>query len=193
MENKPANQGENLLNNLLILTYGKEHDLLTAKPIILQVKDYGETNVSNIIKAWLLKLSEAIGDNLTENVSRLSTLADDLIDLYHYDSLEDIRECLKKGRRGQYGFGHHKRGYITMLLLREWMTNHLDEKCAIREKEIAANKIQLKEVENFDPKEFYKNGKQYFEEAKEREKKRNSFNSNAYDRIKNDYFEDKEL
>jgi hypothetical protein len=176
---------------LLILTYGKEHDILTAKPIILQVKEYGETNVSNIIKAWLLKLSEAIGDNLTDNVSRLSTLADDLIELYHYDSLEDIRECLKKGRRGQYGFGHHKRGYITMLLLREWMTSYLDEKSSIREKQILAAKVEHKEIENFNPEEFYANGKKFFEQAEEREKKRNSFNSNAYDRIKDNYFEDK--
>lgn len=158
---------------------------------MLQVQDHGELNVSNYIKANLLKLSAAIGDNLENDKTRLEMIAEDLIELYYYDSIEDIRECLKKGRQGQYGFGHHKRGYITMLLLREWMTNHLEEKAIIREKEIQAQKVVQKESDNFDVKEFYENGKKYFEESKEREKKRNSFNSNAYDRIKNEYFDGK--
>ena len=178
-------------NSLVRLTHGATCDILKARPIMLQVQEHGELNVTNYIKANLLKLSAAIGDHLENDQTRLEMIAEDLMELYYYDSIEDIRECLKKGRQGKYGFGHHKRGYITMLLLREWMTSYLDEKCSIREKQILAAKVEHKEIENFNPEEFYANGKKFFEQAEEREKKRNSFNSNAYDRIKDNYFEDK--
>ena len=140
---------------MLRLTNGKTHDILKAKPIFLQVNEHSEKHVKQIIATWLLKLSSSIGDTLHNDADRLTTLVEDLMDVYSYDSLEDVRECFKKGRRGEYGFGHHKRGFITMLLLREWMSRHLEEKAVIREKEIARKKVDIKEVENFDAKKFY--------------------------------------
>ncbi|TNE74957.1 hypothetical protein EP331_00260 [bacterium] len=155
---------------------------------MLQIKDHGELSVLNYVKANLLKLSTAIGDNLDQDYSRLEMIAEDLIELYHYDSIEDIRECLKKGRRGDYGFGHHKRGYVTMLLLREWMEKHLEEKAIIREKDLAIKKIELEKVENFDAKKFYEEGVKFLAAQNEREKKRNKFSSATYEEIKHRYF-----
>jgi len=183
---------ETLSTSLLKLTHGKEHELLYAKPIMLQCNEFGSDGVSQIVKAWLLKLSESIGDNLIDNKNRLDTLSEDLIETYYYDSLEDIRECLKKGRRGEYGFGHHKRGYVTMLLLREWMGKHLDQKAQIREKEIEKQKVNVSDVENFDAKRFYEIGAKFLKAQKENEKKRNSFSSATYEAIKHDYFKDKD-
>jgi len=153
---------------------------------MLQVKDYGETNVLNLIKSALLKLSHSIGDNLSNDKDRLDMLATDLIEVYHYDSIEDITECFKKGRRGEYGFGHHKRGFITMLLLREWMARHLDEKAIIREKEIERKKIDVKEVENFDTKKFYEEGAKFLKAQAEREKQKKyeGFNQRHYEEHK---------
>ena len=161
---------------------------------MLQVQEFGDESVLNLVMSYLLKLSEAIGDNLIDNKNRLETIAEDLIELYHYDSIEDIRECLKKGRRGDYGFGHHKRGYVTMLLLREWMEKHLDDKAALREKEHELKKIHVSEVENFDPKKFYKEGVEFLNAQSEREKqkKRNSFSSATYEELKHRYFNKKD-
>ncbi len=159
---------------------------------MLQCNEFGSDGVSQIVKAWLLKLSESIGDNLIDNKNRLETLSEDLIETYYYDSLEDIRECLKKGRRGEYGFGHHKRGYVTMLLLREWMGKHLDQKAQIREKEIEKQKVNVSDVENFDAKRFYEIGAKFLKAQKENEKNRNSFSSATYEAIKHDYFKDKD-
>jgi len=158
---------------------------------MLQVNDYGETNVLNLIKSALLKLSHSIGDNLSNDKDRLDMLATDLIEIYHYDSIEDITECLKKGRRGDYGFGHHKRGFITMLLLREWMTRHLEEKAVIREKEIARKKVDIKEVENFDAKKFYEEGAKFLNAQAEREKqkKNEGFNERHYEEHKLAYLQ----
>ena len=158
---------------------------------MMQVNDHGNDNVKNYIKASLIKLSNAIGDNLDANADRLDMLATDLIEVYHYDSIEDITECLKKGRRGDYGFGHHKRGFITMLLLREWMARHLEEKAIIREKEIERNKIEVKDVENFDAKKFYEEGAKYFAAQSEREKKKKNegFNQRHYQEHKLAYLE----
>ena len=176
---------------MLKLTNGKTHDILRAKPIFLQVQDHSEKQVKQLIATWLLKLSSSIGDTLHNDGDRLNTLVEDLMDVYSYDSLEDVRECMKKGRRGDYGFGHHKRGFITMLLLREWMARHLEEKAIIREKEIERNKIEVKDVENFDAKKFYEEGAKYFAAQSEREKKKKNegFNRRHYQEHKLAYLE----
>lgn len=161
---------------------------------MMQVHDHGDDNVKNYIKAALIKLSNAIGDNLDANADRLNMLASDLIEVYHYDSIEDITECLKKGRRGDYGFGHHKRGFITMLLLREWMARHLEEKAIIREKEIERHKVDAKEVENFDPKKFYEEGAKFLAAQAEREKqkKHEGFNQRHYQEHKLAYLQSRQ-
>lgn len=176
---------------MLKLTNGKTRDLLKAKPIFLQIQDHSEKQVQQLVATWLLKLSSSIGDSLHNDADRLRTLVEDLIDVYAYDALEDVRECLKKGRRGDYGFGHHKRGFITMLLLREWMERHLEEKAIIREKEIERNKIEIKEVENFDPKKFYEEGAKFLKAQAENEKKKKNeqFNNRRYQEHKLAYLQ----
>ena len=184
-------QKANLSDSLVRLTSGNTFELLKAKPIMMQVHEHGDDKVKNYIKAALIKMSNAIGDNLDANADRLDMLTTDLIEVYHYDSIEDITECLKKGRRGDYGFGHHKRGFITMLLLREWMSRHLEEKAVIREKEIARKKVDIKEVENFDAKKFYEEGAKFLNAQAEREKqkKNEGFNERHYEEHKLAYLQ----
>lgn len=66
-----------------------------------------------------------------------AVLSKDVLDKYHYDSIEDVREALKKGRRGTYGFGHNSRSSLNMILISEWMEKHLEEKAEAREKMIS--------------------------------------------------------
>ena len=88
-----------------------------------------------------------------------------------------------------YGFGFHKAGFITMLLIREWMTKHLDEKAQIREQLIEERKQDRKITdESFDAKRFYEEGAKFREAQKENELKRNSFSFATYEAIKHNYF-----
>ena len=64
-------------------------------------------------------------------------MADDLIDQYKTDSLEDIREALKKGRRGHYGNNY---GKLNMIVISGWMKLHLEEKAKAREAQIQKQK-----------------------------------------------------
>lgn len=160
---------------------------------MIQIADFGIDAVKNYVKASLIKLSNSIGDSLDKSPERLNDLAEDLIDVYNYDSIEDITECLKNGRRGKYGFGHNKRGFVSMALLTEWMGLYLESKAELREKEIEKMKKGITEVENFDAKKFYELGVKYLNAKKEEEKNRKSqFNSRHYDEIKRQYLESRD-
>lgn len=76
-----------------------------------------------------------VGTELTPDT--IEVMAEDLIDCYKLDSLEDIAEALKKGRQGRYGKIY---GKLNGIVLGEWMNKHLEEKAAAREKEISQNK-----------------------------------------------------
>ena len=52
-------------------------------------------------------------------------MTEDLVDKYKYDSIEDIQQALKKGRRGDYGRIY---GKINMIVISEWMEKHLELK-----------------------------------------------------------------
>lgn len=75
------------------------------------------------------KASMQVGTDL--NPMQIELMAEDLIDAYKYDSLEDIAEALKKGRQGRYGKVY---GKLNGIVLAEWMGNHLEEKAIAREK-----------------------------------------------------------
>lgn len=66
--------------------------------------------------------------------NQVLTLCNDIMDSYPTESIEDVRECLKNGRRGVYGFGMNSRSSLNMILFREWMTNHLEIKAELRTK-----------------------------------------------------------
>lgn len=102
------------------------------------------------------KLAMAL--NIKMNEIQLLTLCEDIIECYPYDSIEDVRECLKRARQGQYSFGHHQRGVISMPLIREWMAQHLEVKAQIREKEIhnAKQNESIEKYQNVDYEAFKK-------------------------------------
>ncbi len=155
---------------------------------MIKVRQYGFDEVKKLVGAWVLKLAEAIGDDM--NANRLSMLTSDIMETYYYDSLEDVRECLKKGRRGEYGYGHHKRGFVSMPLIREWMKEHLCKKAEIREQSL--KQVKPERTKPFDPEKFYSEGKKYLEGQKKRERQKSNFSDARYDEIKHRYFEEKQ-
>lgn len=62
--------------------------------------------------------------------STLQTLIEDIVEKYKYDSIEDIRECIKKGRQGYFGKVY---GKFDLIVISEWMSKHLEEKSIARE------------------------------------------------------------
>lgn len=126
------------------------------------------------------------GLSIDISAAELGLLIDDIIDVYKTDSVEDINECLKRGRQGHYGLGYNTRKSFTMLTFREWMSKHLEEKAAIREKELSKFKKRDDEKMEGVDYEAYKNR---LKESKS-EKETNAI-ENEYQRFRNEYLNPK--
>lgn len=74
--------------------------------------------------------------------NQFTILVEDIIEVYKYDSIEDIVECFKKVRQGKYDWGHEKRGVINMIVIGRWMAQHLEDKVVELEKSHEAIKKQ---------------------------------------------------
>lgn len=147
----------------------------------IQARHFGEDKVLAVIRAAIEKCAISLGITMTEEA--IAVLCYDLFDVYRNDSVEDIIECLKKGRRGVYGFGHNSRSNLNMILIHEWMVKHLEEKSEIREKELSKFKLIDKEPLKDVDYESYKKRVQ----EKQKEPKRTNANENAYQRYKLKY------
>lgn len=123
-------------------------------------------DVKKHIASLLIKCALGLGVDLSEEL--LELLVSDIIDVYGYDSIEDVALALKNGRQGKYGKVY---GKINMVVISEWMGYHLDRKAQEREKEIQNQKVDAYELPQIDY-ESYK-----LKEAEKREaeeKKRHS-------------------
>lgn len=106
-------------------------DLVNLPSIRKQVKIHGEAKVQTLVNSCIVKASMLMDVEISE--SRVVALSEELMELYEHEAVEDIVEALKKGRRGIYGYGMHKRGALSMPLIMDWMSKHLDEKAQARE------------------------------------------------------------
>lgn len=152
------------------------------------IREHGEELVIDKIKLSLNKC--ALGLNINLQPESYETLAADILEVYQYDSVEDVIQCLKKGRQGKYGFGHNNRQSITMILIKEWMALHLEEKAIAREKELQNQKKKViprsitdEEGKEIDMYEIYRK-RQAVE--KEKEKVTNE-HENEFQRLKLEY------
>lgn len=115
------------MNQLIRIT--KTSDLLKAKPINDQILKFGRNDVDLHISNSVVKC--AIGLEIELSNHALQILIEDIVDKYKFDSIEDVQECLKKGRRGNYGPTY---GKLNMIIISDWMTKHLEEKAIERER-----------------------------------------------------------
>lgn len=120
-------------------------DLLQAKHIGLQIKEHGQEATKNQVKMYLSKCAELL--DIQMSPANLDTYAIELLEMYPMESLEDIRECLKKGRRGEYSDNPKGRTYgkINLEVLSYWMSQHLEEKAMARERKIKQERNQPEE------------------------------------------------
>lgn len=91
-----------------------------------------------IIAAALTKCADGLGIELADN--RCVMISKDLVDVFRYDSVEDILMALKRGRQGVYGFDYHNRNKLSMPLIHYWISLLMEEKAEAREKEAAKHK-----------------------------------------------------
>jgi len=127
--------------------------------------------------------------NISMSDNQVLTLCEDLVDTYTYDSIEDVRECLKNGRRGVYGFGHNSRNSFTMILIREWMSLHLEDKAIEREKVNKKSKMSTKEPLQEVDYEAYK----IRSEKEAKEKKEEKPGSEEFNKFKAQYLRDRKV
>lgn len=119
---------------------------------------------------------------------KLQLLVEDLTDKYKYDSIEDIQQCLKNGRRGDYGPTY---GKFNMIVITEWMSKHLDRKAAAMESQNSKAKHEFKDREEYenavkvglDRQEKEKKQKKESDQKKKRD-------ARAYDEFRQQYNQD---
>ena len=129
--------------NLLPIKHSK--DLLSAPLICQQVKAFGEQQVRVIIAKALVKCADSLAVEMPP--SRLEVITDDLLDLYHKDSIEDIVLALKNGRQGMYGKVY---GRLNMEVINGWMAQVLESKAEAREKDLSKFKEESEPLEVVD-------------------------------------------
>lgn len=95
---------------------------------------------------YVTKCATAIDVPLTNEQSEI--LVDDIIDVYKWDSIEDIQICLKNGRQGKYGKTY---GKLNMIVFSEWMAKHLEDKAYAREQAFQKSKA----IHNWETREDY--------------------------------------
>lgn len=102
--------------------------MLKCIPIKNQIEKHGAEKVYAFTIAYLDKCLTGIGIDIPDDKMKL--LCEDILEVYSHDSLEDIVQCLKKGRQGYYGTSYNK---LNMMVIQEWMSKHLEEKARLRE------------------------------------------------------------
>lgn len=126
--------------SLQIVPISKPSDIFKAKPMVIQsgTVQEGLTKVKTEIRMSVEKCAMSLG--MTMSKAQVKILCDDIFDVYKFDSIEDVQQCLKKGRQGEYDLAHFKRDVISMPLFRYWMKQHLEGKAQQRERLIAERK-----------------------------------------------------
>jgi len=125
--------------------------------MFLAQKKLPANTILEAISKSITKCCQALGIEIAEET--ILMLADDILEVYRYESIEDVIYCLKKGRQGFYGFGHNKRGSLNMIVIRDWMALMLDEKASAREKKLAKEKTDIPEIVDVDYDRFKENWK----------------------------------
>jgi len=129
--------------------------------------DHGHDKVLSIIAEAVEKTRTAL--NIQMHPIQIEMLVDDIYEVYQIESIEDVLQCLKKGRVGLYGFGINRRDTLNMILIREWMTQHLERKAKAREEKHLKLKVETNEpLPNVDY-EAYKERNKNTEKPKKRQ------------------------
>ena len=121
---------------------------------------HGSNEVYFELAGAVVKCAQGLGIEMSND--RIQLLVEDITEVYKFDSIEDIQICLKNGRQGKYGKTYAK---LNMIIIQEWMTQHLDRKAAARES------LNSKAKHDFKNREEYENAVKVGSKINEQEKK----------------------
>lgn len=147
-----------------MIQIGNPADLLLAAPITQLVRQNPATReeILKEIKLSIIKCVQSLGIEMQPG--GVETMAEDIMEVYLVESVEDITYCLRQGRQGAYN-DIPTYGKFNMLIFKQWMARHLDKKYELKEKQLQAEKKQEQE-EEFDRQKFYESGMAYQDELK---------------------------
>lgn len=163
-------------SNLSLLKGSSAKELLKAKPLKYQIKEFGFEQPFNHVRIGVLKCLRAMGVSWALNNSKnvvnelVQDIVDEIIDMYPYESIEDILLVLRKGRRGEYDTSYGKHNKFSVPLFREWMTCYLEEKAQAREKQHHQNKYDNIKIEQENFGKIYERMKESNIEDQQKEK-----------------------
>lgn len=126
-----------------LIQIGKTSDLLKCESIATKLKIHSEQEVMVLVMTAISKCIISLGIEMEKET--MLVLAEDIIAKFPNESLEDVFECLRRGRRGDFGFGHNNRKHLNMLVISEWMQKLLELKSMEMEK--MHQKAKHKEIE----------------------------------------------
>ena len=126
-------------------------DCLKGYPISMQVKKH-KASVYIFIDNQLYRAALSMDVDLPGTKRRI--LTEDIIEVYGYDTLEDVALALKALRQGVIKVYNS----INMGNIREVMTDQLDKKAQLREAQATSGKT---EVENYEKPAKFKDREEY--------------------------------
>lgn len=101
---------------------------LTRPLIVALMKSGHKDDVIEVVCMSLEKCADALGVEMSE--SQKVNVVHDMIEEYKYEAVEDLIFVLQNGRKGHYGKVF---GKLNMIVISEWMRNHLEDKARARE------------------------------------------------------------
>jgi len=132
---KTSNEIELRAEQIPLISSPKGMQLLECKLIQDQVREHGEESVLYIIKTALKKLAISMYGEIRDSAkSQIQVISEDLVSKYPTDSIEDIIEAIKKGRRNHNNKYPNPYNRFNMELFNGWISTQLEEKAEQREK-----------------------------------------------------------
>ena len=138
-------------SSVQLLASPKGMQLLECKHIQDQVREHGEKSVLYIIQTSLKKLAIAMYGEIRDSAkAQIQVISEDLISKYPTDSIEDIIEAIKKGRRNHNNKYPNPYNRFNMELFSGWISTQLEEKEEQREKK-DKQREKTKVIESKEP------------------------------------------
>ena len=109
------------------------------------------------------------------------------MDVYKWESIEDVIQVMKEIRQGKHGKTYNK---LDMTIIQEAMSKHLDKKAALREKQHHnIKKVSQEEIKEIDYEKYKARMKKESAEKvnKEKEEKRRAFKEVEFLQFKEKY------
>jgi len=102
-------------------------ECLMATPMIVHNRKGLQREVLISIRKGVEKCAVGLDIELTDD--QMIMLCHDIVEKYEHDSIEDVLLALKHGRQGRYGNVY---GKLNMIVVGDWMEQHLSDKAGER-------------------------------------------------------------